>query len=79
VSLGLLDNSLSTILSEAVIQDFLTIYVFFNRDEVVSLMPQPPTRRTRVSLLIWPIAFDPSDMGALLVAYVTAGMALGFI
>jgi hypothetical protein len=62
VSLGLLDNSLTTILSEAAIQGFLTIYVF-NRDEVVSLMPQPPTWRTRISLLAWPIAFDPSGMG----------------
>jgi hypothetical protein len=26
-------------------------------------MPQPPTWRTRVSLLVWPIAFDPSGMG----------------
>jgi hypothetical protein len=26
-------------------------------------MPQPPTWRARVSLLVWPIAFDPSGMG----------------
>jgi hypothetical protein len=26
-------------------------------------MPQPPTWRARVSLLVWPIAFDPSSMG----------------
>jgi hypothetical protein len=49
-------------ISEAVIQGFLTIYVFY-RDEVISLMPQPPTWRTRVSLLVWPLAFDPSSMG----------------
>jgi hypothetical protein len=41
VSLGLLDNSLPPVLSEAVIQGFLTIYVL-NRDEVVSLMPPTP-------------------------------------
>jgi hypothetical protein len=35
----------------------------FYRNEVVSLMPQPPTWRTRVSLLVWPIASDPSGMG----------------
>jgi hypothetical protein len=37
--------------------------MFFYRNEVVSLMPQPPTWRTKVSLLVWPIAFDPSGMG----------------
>jgi hypothetical protein len=35
----------------------------FYRDEVVSLMPQPPTWRTRISLLVWQIAFDLSCMG----------------
>jgi hypothetical protein len=58
VSLGLLDNSLTPRL----IQGFLTIYVF-NRDEVLSLMPQTPNWRIRISLLVWPIAFDPSGMG----------------
>jgi hypothetical protein len=48
--------------SEAIIQGFLTV-CFFYRNEVVSLMSQPPTWRTRVSLLVWPIAFDPSGMG----------------
>jgi hypothetical protein len=48
-------------ISEALIQGFLTVYVFY-RDEVVSLMPQPPTWRTRISLLVCPITFDPSGM-----------------
>jgi hypothetical protein len=52
MSLGLLDNSLPTPsdISEAVIRGFLTISVFY-RDEVVSLMPQPPPWRARVSSL----------------------------
>jgi hypothetical protein len=49
-------------ISVALIQSFLTIYVF-NKDEVVSLMPQPPTWRTKVSFLVWPITFDSSNMG----------------
>jgi hypothetical protein len=60
MSLGLLDDRL---LSDAVIQDFLTIYVF-NRDDVVSIMPQPPNWRARVSVLVWPIAFEPPGMGS---------------
>jgi hypothetical protein len=35
----------------------------FNKDEVVSLTPQPPTWRTRVPFLVWSIAFDPAGMG----------------
>jgi hypothetical protein len=47
--------------SEAVIQGFLTVSLFY-RYEVFSLVPQPPAWRTRVPLLVWPITLDPSSM-----------------
>jgi hypothetical protein len=58
MTLNLLDDSLP----EAVIQGSLTTYVFY-RVEVFGLIPQPPTWRNRVFLLVWLIAFDPSGMG----------------
>jgi hypothetical protein len=65
VSLGLLDDSLPSVSvlcllptsCHSVSQGCLTVYIFY-RDEVVSLMPQPPICRTRVSLLFSRIAFD---------------------
>jgi hypothetical protein len=79
MSLGLLDNSLPTSdISEAVIQGFVTIYVFY-RDEVVSLMPQP--QRGEPGYLFWS-DLSPLTCPAwedLLVTHVTAGMALRFI
>jgi hypothetical protein len=36
---------------------------FFYEPEVVSLMPQPPTMKTRVSLFVWVMTFDLSSVG----------------
>lgn len=47
---------------EAIAIAFLALLLFY-RDEVVSLTPQPPTWRTRMSLFVWVITFDLSDVG----------------
>jgi hypothetical protein len=49
-------------MSEAVIQDFLAVYVLL-QGWGCRLMSQFPTWRTRVSVLVWRIAFNPSGMG----------------
>jgi hypothetical protein len=72
VCLGLLDDLNSIIIG------FLTILLFYG-DGVVSPMPQPPTWRTRVSLLVWVIIFDLSGMGGPASNYDTAGIALRII
>ena len=41
---------------------FVTIF-FFLQGEVVSLMPNPPTWRARVSLFVWVITLDLSGIG----------------
>jgi hypothetical protein len=42
-------------------------------------MHQPPTWRTRLSLFVWVITFDLSDMGDPASSYATAGIALRVI
>jgi hypothetical protein len=57
---------------------FRDTYIFL-RWEVVSLSPNPPTWRTRVSLLVWIIPFDLSGMSGPTSSYATAGIALRVI
>jgi hypothetical protein len=56
--------------SETIIIGFLIILL------VVSLMPHPPTSRTRISLFVWVITFDLSGTGDHTSSYTTASIAL---
>jgi hypothetical protein len=53
----------------------------FLQDWVVNPMPnpQPPTWRTRVSLLVWNITLDLSGLGDPASSYATTGIALEII
>jgi hypothetical protein len=62
---------------------YIPLYVRF-RDEflqrgIVSPTPNPPTWRTRVSLLVWHLPRNLSGMGGPTSSYAAAGIALEFI
>jgi hypothetical protein len=53
--------------------------LFLLWDEVVGLMPNPPTWRTRVSLFVLNLTLDLYGLGDPASSYATAGLALRFI
>jgi ABC-type transport system involved in cytochrome c biogenesis permease subunit len=68
---------LSSLSTEAWFQVSRLLYFFTVRGR--QPLVQPPTWRTRVSLLVWIIPFDLSGMGDPTSSYATAGIALRVI